>query len=41
MAVAMADALKISVDDLAGVPTHRVQLGGQWWSAWQMFKKLG
>ena len=38
VAVAIADALKISVGDLAGVPTHRVQLGGEWWSAWQTFK---
>ena len=39
VAVAIADALKISVGDLAGVPTHRVQLGGEWWSAWQTFKE--
>ena len=38
VAVAIADALKISVGDLAGVPTHRVQLGGEWWTAWQTFK---
>src|SRR6478735_1441424 len=38
VAVAIANALKISVGDLAGVPTHRVQLGGEWWSAWQTFK---
>jgi transcriptional regulator with XRE-family HTH domain len=38
VAVAIADALKISVGDLAGVPTHRVQLSGEWWSAWQTYK---
>jgi len=38
VAVAIADALKISVGDLAGVPTHRVQLAGAWWFAWQTYK---
>lgn len=38
VAVAIADALKISVGELAGVPTHRVNLAGDWWASWQTFK---
>ena len=38
MAVAIADALQISVGELAGVPSHRVNLSGSWWTAWQTFK---
>lgn len=38
VAVAIADALKISVGELAGVPTHRVNLTGEWWASWQTFK---
>lgn len=38
VAVAIANALEISVSDLAGMPDHRVNLGGTWWSSWQTFK---
>src|SRR5436190_4189206 len=35
VAVAIADALGISVGDLAGKPSHRIKLPGQWWASWQ------
>ena len=35
VAVSIADALKISVGELAGKPSHRVKLSGQWWASWQ------
>jgi transcriptional regulator with XRE-family HTH domain len=38
VAVAIANALKISVGDLAGVPSHEVNLSGDWWASWQTFK---
>lgn len=38
VAVAIADALKISVGELAGVPSHRIDLSGDWWSSWQTYK---
>lgn len=38
VAVAIADALGVSVTELAGVPVHRVELAGIWWSVWQTFK---
>ena len=38
VAVAIANALRISVGELAGVPSHRVNLAGDWWAAWQTFK---
>ena len=38
VAVAIANALKIPVGELAGIPDHRVNLSGPWWAAWQMFK---
>jgi transcriptional regulator with XRE-family HTH domain len=38
VAVAIAEALKISVGDLAGIPSHRVNLTGDWWASWQTFK---
>src|SRR3954471_17077429 len=38
VAVAIANALKISVGDLAGVPNHEVNLSGDWWASWQTFK---
>jgi transcriptional regulator with XRE-family HTH domain len=38
VAVAIADALKISVGELAGIPSHRVSLSGTWWASWQTFK---
>jgi transcriptional regulator with XRE-family HTH domain len=37
VAVAIANALQISVGELAGIPTHRVDLSGTWWSSWQTF----
>lgn len=38
VAVAIANALKISVGDLAGVPSHEVNLSGDWWASWQTSK---
>src|SRR3982751_6262677 len=38
VAVAIAEALKISVGDLAGVPSHEVNLSGEWWASWQTSK---
>jgi len=38
VAVAIANALKISVGDLAGMPSHEVNLSGEWWATWQTFK---
>lgn len=35
VAVAIADALKISLAELAGMPSHRIKLSGQWWASWQ------
>jgi transcriptional regulator with XRE-family HTH domain len=35
IARAIATALGISVDELAGGETHRVNLTGQWWASWQ------
>lgn len=38
VAVAIANALRISVGELAGIPTHGVNLSGDWWASWQTFK---
>jgi transcriptional regulator with XRE-family HTH domain len=38
VAAAIADALKISVGELAGIPSHRINLTGTWWSTWQTYK---
>ena len=38
VAVAIASALKISVGELAGIPSHKVNLSGDWWASWQTFK---
>jgi transcriptional regulator with XRE-family HTH domain len=38
VAVALAEALKISVGELAGIPSHRIDLSGDWWASWQTFK---
>ena len=38
VAVAIARALGISVKEPAGLPTHRVDLSGDWWASWQTFK---
>ena len=32
---AIAQALGISIDELAGEETHRVNLTGHWWGSWQ------
>jgi transcriptional regulator with XRE-family HTH domain len=39
VAVAIANALKISVGELAGMPSHQINLTGEWWSAWQSFRE--
>src|SRR6516225_2813449 len=39
VAVAIADALGISVGALAGKTTHRIKLGGTWWASWQTFRE--
>ena len=38
VAVAIAQALEITVGQLAGEPSHRVNLTGDWWASWQTFK---
>jgi transcriptional regulator with XRE-family HTH domain len=38
VAVKIAKALGISVDELAGLATHRVDLAGSWWTSWQTSK---
>lgn len=38
VAVAIADALDISVGELAGLPGHQVRLSGNWWASWQTSK---
>ncbi|WP_344167677.1 helix-turn-helix transcriptional regulator [Pilimelia columellifera] len=38
VAVAIAEALKISVGELAGIPAHKVNLTGDWWASWQTAK---
>jgi transcriptional regulator with XRE-family HTH domain len=35
IAKAIARALGISIDELAGQETHRINLTGQWWASWQ------
>jgi transcriptional regulator with XRE-family HTH domain len=35
VAVAIAKALDISLAELAGMPTHRINLTGDWWTSWQ------
>jgi transcriptional regulator with XRE-family HTH domain len=35
VAVAIADALGIAVGELAGKPSYRIKLTGQWWASWQ------
>jgi transcriptional regulator with XRE-family HTH domain len=37
-AVAIAKALDMSIDELAGHATHRIDLSGEWWSSWQTSK---
>jgi transcriptional regulator with XRE-family HTH domain len=38
VAVAIAEALKISLNELAGRPSHRVDLSGKWWASWQTYR---
>lgn len=38
VAVAIAHALDISVGELAGIPSHKVNLSGIWWASWQTSK---
>ena len=38
VAVAIAAALKLPLGQLAGMPTHRVKLSGEWWASWQTFR---
>src|SRR3954452_24820844 len=35
----LAVALGVTLDDLAGVPSDRVNLDGTWWAAWQTFNE--
>lgn len=37
-AVALAEALDISLAQLAGQVTHDLDLSGEWWAAWQTWK---
>jgi transcriptional regulator with XRE-family HTH domain len=38
VAKAIASALGISIDELAGEDTHRINLSGNWWACWQTWK---
>jgi transcriptional regulator with XRE-family HTH domain len=38
VAVAIAAALRIPISELAGAPTHRVKLSGEWYATWQTFR---
>ncbi|MGH8918666.1 MAG: helix-turn-helix transcriptional regulator [Actinomycetes bacterium] len=38
VAKAVARALGITIDELAGDETHRVELTGDWWACWQTWK---
>lgn len=38
VAVAIADALNISIAQLAGKISHELDLSGDWWAAWQTWK---
>ena len=38
VAVALANALDISVGELAGLPGHKISLSGNWWASWQTSK---
>ncbi|MDQ1677785.1 MAG: hypothetical protein QOC93_2929 [Actinomycetota bacterium] len=38
-AKAIAQALGISIDELAGHASHRVELGGDWWACWQTWNE--
>lgn len=38
VAVAIAEALGISVGELAGIPNQGVSITGDWWASWQTYK---
>lgn len=38
VAVAIAEALGVSLAELAGAPAHHVNLTGDWWASWQTSK---
>jgi transcriptional regulator with XRE-family HTH domain len=38
VARAIARALRVSLDELAGEETRRLQLSGDWWACWQTWK---
>lgn len=38
VALAIADALGVSASELAGRPTGRIDLTGEWWASWQTFR---
>src|SRR5262249_587618 len=38
VAALIADALNITVGELAGKPSHRIKLSGEWWASWQTFR---
>src|SRR5687768_2423078 len=38
VAIAIADALKISIAQIAGRIGHDLDLSGNWWAAWQTWK---
>src|SRR4029450_521407 len=38
VAIAIADALNISIAQLAGKIDHGLDLSGDWWAAWQTWK---
>src|SRR4029453_13589319 len=39
VAGSIANALDISGGELAGTPSHRVNLSGDWWASWQTSKE--
>ncbi|MFE3542273.1 helix-turn-helix domain-containing protein [Nocardia sp. NPDC059177] len=39
VAIRLADALQISLAELAGIVDNRVDLAGRWWAAWQKAAK--
>ncbi len=38
VAVAIAQALRIPISELAETPEHRVKLSGTWWASWQTYR---
>jgi len=38
VAVAIAEALGITLTELAGKPSHGVDLSGDWWATWQTYR---